>query len=93
MKRNINAIEFIIEAGKEIDAYLSKMVEAISNNDGVTLKAVGNAALGFINGLTIAMNAMICFENNEFTGDFGEWLEVKEARVRELGSIAKYLTA
>lgn len=93
MKRNINAMEFAIEAGKEIDLYLSQMSEAISNSDGEKLKAVGNAALGFINGLTVAMNAMICFENNEFTGDFGEWLEAKEERVRELGNIAKYLMA
>lgn len=70
--RKINNMDLVASAAVEITNYKKRINEAKTEE---IAKAVGNAALGFINGMNITINAMICIENNDFTGDFGEWTE------------------
>ena len=77
--KTINNMDLISSASLEIAYYKKKINEATTTE---RVKAVGNAALGFINGMNVTVNAMVCMENNDFTGDFGEWLDEQEHAVR-----------
>lgn len=77
--KTINNMDLMSGASLEIANYKRGINEATTTEK---VKAVGNAALGFINGMNVTINAMICMENNDFTGDFGEWLDEQEHAVR-----------
>ena len=70
--KKINNIDLTVSAGHELENYKEWIDKAETIERA---KAAGNAALGFINGMNMTVNAMICTENNDFTGDFGEWLD------------------
>lgn len=72
-------MDLMASASREIDHYKKMTNEAETEERA---KAAGNAAIGFINGMNTTLNAMICFENNDFTGDFGEWLSEQEHAIR-----------
>lgn len=76
--KKINNIDLTVSAGRELENYKGWIDKAETIE---RTKAVGNAALGFINGMNMTVNAMICTENNEFTGDFGEWLDEQKELV------------
>ena len=77
--KEINTMELIVSAGQEVGKY-KELINNAETEEKV--KAVGNAALGFLNGMNVVINSMISFENNEFTGDFGEWVDEQEKTIR-----------
>lgn len=79
MRKN-NNMDLVASAAAEVTNYKKWINEAETEEKA---KAVGNAALGFLNGMTITINAMICMENNDFTGDFGEWTEKQERMIKQ----------
>lgn len=78
--RKINNMDLVVSAAVEIANYKKWINEAETEERA---KAAGNAALGFFNGMTVTINAMICTENNDFTGDFGEWLDEQEKAIKQ----------
>ena len=77
--KEINIMELIASAGQEVGNYKEWINKAETEE---RVKAVGNTALGFLNGMNVVINSMICFENNDFTGDFGEWVDEQEKAIR-----------
>lgn len=78
--RKINNMDLVASAAVEIANYKKWINEAETEERA---KAAGNAALGFLNGMNITINAMICTENNDFTGDFGEWVDEQERAIKQ----------
>lgn len=79
--KKINNMDLVASAAVEIDNYKKWIKEAEVEEKA---KAAGNAALGFLYGMNVTINAMICTENNEFTGDFGEWTDEQERVIKQL---------
>ena len=78
--KQINNMDLVASASQEIANYKKWINEADTDT---RVKAVGNAALGFINGMNVVVNSMLSFENNDFTGDFGEWLDEQEKTIKQ----------
>ncbi len=78
--RKINNTDLVAGSEVEIANYKKWINEAETEERA---KAAGNAALGFLNGINITINAMICTENNDFTGDFGEWVDGQERATKQ----------
>lgn len=78
--KKINNMELMSNAAIEIANYKKWINEAKTEERA---KAAGNAALGFINGMNITLNSMVCEENNDFTGDFGEWVDEQEKAIKQ----------
>ena len=77
--KKIDNMDLVESAAVEIANYKKWIKEAETEERA---KAAGNAALGFINGMNVTINAMICTENNDFTGDFGEWTDKQEKTIK-----------
>ena len=65
----LNNLKFIANASQDIEQYKIK-IEKVDSYDRA--KAIGNAALGYINCMITYLNTMIDKENNDFTGDLDE---------------------
>lgn len=78
--KQINAMELISGAAV---AFNDLKKELNSTTDPERARKLGNYGLGMINGLAIAMNAMISMENNSFTGDFDDWLTSKHDEIEQ----------
>lgn len=65
-------LKFISNAIEELTKYNEAIAVAETYEDS---KNVARKMIGYIDGLTTFLNTMICPENNDFTGDFGEVLD------------------
>lgn len=68
----LNTMMFVSNAITELNAYTTRIREA------ETYEAARNQAyqmIGYLNSLTTFLNTMICMENNDFTGEFGEVID------------------
>lgn len=84
MYRKINVIEFVAESYKRAAELKAAANNAIVDCDKEKSGKCLAALAGLQDGLTIAMNAMVCEENNEFTGDFSEWLMQMDVEIEDL---------
>ena len=70
--KSLNAMKFVSNAIEELTKY-NAAIDAAETFDAA--KNIARKMMGYIDGLTTFLNTMICFENNDFTGEFGEVLE------------------
>ena len=68
----LNTMKFVSNAIEELTKYNEAVAAAETFEDA---KNVARKMVGYIDGLTTFLNTMICMENNDFTGEFGEVLE------------------
>lgn len=68
----LNTMKFVSNAIEELTEYKAAIAAAETFEDA---KNKARMMMGYINGLTTFLNTMICKENNDFTGDFGEVLD------------------
>lgn len=87
-ERSIGAMSFVEDTVRELDFVFSNIKES---NDYDENRKIANYGLGVIRGVSIAMNAMISTDNNDFTGDFSEWLDYKEKSLRGKMDVMKAL--
>ena len=70
--KQLNTFKFITEAAGRMTEYRKSIAETETLDRA---KKIGNKAFGYIDCMITFLNTMICFENNEFTGDFDEVLD------------------
>lgn len=68
----LNTMKFVSNAIEELTKYNEAVAAAETFEDA---KNVARKMMGYIDGLTTFLNTMICAENNDFTGEFGEVLD------------------
>ena len=68
----LNNIQFVVNAAEEMASYKSKIRAA---EDYDTAKHIAYQAIGYLNCMITYLNTMICFENNDFTGDLDETID------------------
>lgn len=68
----LNTMKFVSNAIEELTKYNGYIATAETFEDA---KNKARQMMGYIDGLTTFLNTMICFENNDFTGEFGEVLD------------------
>lgn len=68
----LNNLKFVTNATEEIASYKSQIREA---EDYDTAKRIAYQAIGYLNCMVTFLNTMICFENNDFTGDLDETID------------------
>lgn len=68
----LNTMKFVVNATREFE---TGMAGIRAEEDFEIAKKLGCRMLGYIDGLIVFLNTMICEENNEFTGDFGAQLD------------------
>lgn len=75
---SLNTMKFVSNSIEKLTEY--KM--GIANADTYEkAKKIANTMLGYIDCLITFNNTMICMENNDFTGDFGEVIDQWQAVV------------
>lgn len=81
--KQLNTMKFMNEATRMFYTYIDRIdgIEINNAEDYAEAKAVANAALGFIDCMNVFGNAMICKENNDFTGDLGALTDQWHAEV------------
>lgn len=77
--RKINNMDLVVSAAVEIANYKKWINEAETEERAKAAKR----SVRIFNGMTVTINAMICTENNDFTGDFGEWLDEQEKAIKQ----------
>jgi len=68
----LNTMKFVSNAIEELTEYKAAIAAAETFEDA---KNKARMMMGYLNGLNTFLNTMICMENNDFTGDFGELLD------------------
>ena len=68
----LNNIQFLVNASEEMTSYKARIRAA---EDYDSAKHIAYQALGFLNCMITYLNTMICFENNDFTGDLDETID------------------
>lgn len=68
----LNTMKFMSNAIETLTEYKTAIAAAETFEDA---KNRARGMMGYIDCLTTFLNTMICFENNDFTGDFGELLD------------------
>ena len=68
----LNIMKFVSNAIEELTKYNEAVTTAETFEDA---KNVARKMMGYIDELTTFLNTMICVENNDFTGEFGEVLD------------------
>lgn len=68
----LNTMKFVSNAIEELTKYNEAVASAETFEDA---KNKARVMMGYIDGLTTFLNTMICMENNDFTGEFGEVLD------------------
>lgn len=79
--RDINNMDLIQDASIAFNNLIKRMKNEEDLNQ---VKKLGNYGLGMIEGLSLTLDAMICTENNGFTGDFDDWLTKKQECIRRI---------
>lgn len=69
----LNPLRYIAEAADRIADYKARIGRA---EEYEKARNIGNAALGYIDCMITFLNTMIDLENNDFTGDLDEVLEI-----------------
>lgn len=67
--KSINTMKFVVEYSKQMTITLHKIKEAETYDEA---KKTANYAMGFVDGITLFTNTMICFENNDFTSEMSD---------------------
>lgn len=67
--KSLNVMKFVAQYSKEMAIALDKIENAA---DYETAKKLANYAFGFLDGMVMFTNAMICKENNDFTGEMSD---------------------
>lgn len=70
--KNLNTMKFVSNAIEELTEYKAAIAGSKTFDEA---KNTGRMMAGYINGLITFLNTMICKENNDFTGEFGEVLD------------------
>lgn len=79
--RDINNMDLIQDASISFNSLIKNMKDEEDLNQ---VKKLGNYGFGMIEGLSLTLNAMICTRNNDFTGDFDDWLTEKQEVIRRI---------
>lgn len=74
----LNNIKFITESAKEIEKFKSEIETAENYSEA---KKIGNMVLGHINCMITYLNCMIDKENNDFTEQLDEQIELWTASI------------
>lgn len=67
--KSINTMKFVTEYSKHMAATLDRIENAESYEDA---KKTANYAMGFVDGMTLFTNTMVCAENNDFIAEMGD---------------------
>lgn len=70
--KSLNTMKFMSNAIENLTEYKTAIAAAETFKDA---QKQALAMMGYIDCLTTFLNTMICVENNDFTGDFGELLD------------------
>lgn len=70
--KSLNTMKFVSNAIETLAEYKIAIADAKTFDEA---KNKGRTMAGYIDGLTTFLNTMICQENNDFTGEFGEVLD------------------
>lgn len=70
--KKLNTVKFIAEATRGFDSWVKSIDGA---EDLEEARKRGNAAIGYIDCMTVFLNTMIDKENNDFTEELDEMLE------------------
>lgn len=68
----LNTMKFVTNATVELTKYQDAIREADTYEEA---KNAGHRMLGYLGCMTTFLNSMICTENNDFTGEFGDVLD------------------
>ena len=72
--KELSTMKFIVTVSERMAEYKAEIRNAATYEEA---KRIGERALGYIDALITFENAMICKENNDFTGEFdcviGDW--------------------
>lgn len=74
----LNNIQFVSDATTNFNQWINAITQAETYDKAVRK---GEGALGFIDCMTTYLNCMICWDNNDFTGDLGDLLDNMTASV------------
>lgn len=68
----LNTMKFVSNTIEQLTIYKDKVEKAETFEEA---KKEALVMMGFLNGAVIFLNTMICKENNDFTGEFGEVID------------------